>query len=64
MLQLVRYTSILTPNGYVSQGEPEVIGTVPGNPEEQIRITAEVLFPLVFTPEGKLREIPKEWLNK
>lgn len=57
MLHLVRYTYLRTPNGPVQQGEGEIIGTVPGDPEEQLSVVAEVLYPHVFTPEGKLRKL-------
>lgn len=56
MLQIVRYTALRTPkNTLVPQGEGEVIGTIEGNPKEQIRVMAEILFSRVFNPDGTLQ---------
>lgn len=58
MLQLVRYTYLHTKNGSVLQGEGEIIGTIEGDPEEQNRVMAEILYSKVFNADGSLSRLP------
>lgn len=61
MLQIVRYTAMRTPkNGLVSQGEGKIINTIQGDPDEQNRVIAEILFPRIFNADGTLRSARKE----
>lgn len=59
MLQLIRYTARRTKKGLVHESRG-VIGVVPGDPENQIRAMAEILYPMVFNEDGSIKTRPEE----
>lgn len=53
MLQIIKYTAVRTSdNKLLPQDDGKIIGTIDGNPEEQVQSIAEILFPRMFNTQS------------